>query len=202
MSDNMPDNMPNKSSIRSSMLTQRRTFGRTLSDAQYLDHGKQLQSTFVGHFNWSDPKIIAGYWPLREEIDCRPLLYYLIKQNHSLCLPRVQTQSKVLEFNLWTPDTQLKKGSFGFKVPVQQDTSVIPDIFLVPFIAFDPKGHRVGYGYGHYDYTLEKLRHKKEILVIGLGYSIQKVDQIPFEPTDHPMDWVVTENEVIKVKDE
>ncbi|MXY33915.1 MAG: 5-formyltetrahydrofolate cyclo-ligase [Boseongicola sp. SB0664_bin_43] len=135
---------------------------------------------------------VSGYWPIRTEIDPRPAMFALAASNE-LCLPVVQGVDQVLMFLRWTPGAELVEGAFGTAVP-RARVEVVPSILIVPLLAFDGKGGRLGYGGGHYDRTLEALRSRDKVTAIGFAYDIQECRKVPREPTDQPLDLVVTES--------
>jgi len=189
-----------KSELRAVMLQKRRKFMQGLDAAQRLSLEAAVAQNFFKDFKVASNAVIAGYWPLQDEFDCEALLNQLHDQGYSLCLPVVDPRADILQFRKWSPKVKLVKCIFGIMVPEDESELVEPDVVLVPFIAFDPQGHRLGYGRGYYDFTLEHIREKRKVLSIGLGYDIQKVDKIVAEPTDQPMDKVVTESNVFEFK--
>ncbi|SMX23514.1 5-formyltetrahydrofolate cyclo-ligase [Boseongicola aestuarii] len=133
---------------------------------------------------------ISFYWPIRTEIDPRPLLKKLCA-HREVCLP-VTTGFKPLIFRAWSPGAAMVADSFGVEVPADE-TEVIPEVLVVPLLAFDERGHRLGYGAGHYDRTLDKLRPEGPVTAVGFAYEAQLADTLPIEPTDQPLDAIVTE---------
>lgn len=158
-----------------------------------------LRDIFLSFFSLKPNEIIAGYYPLEFEFDLKPLLFALMEQDVSIALPRI-TKDNNLSFALWKKNTALEKQDFCIFAPNLQETEIIPDLFLVPLIGFHRSGHRLGYGKGHYDKTLAKLRKMKDILAIGVGFSEQEI-QIPFhEPHDEVLDYMLTEKELIRCR--
>jgi len=135
--------------------------------------------------------VIAGYAPIGDEIDPMPLLA-LLAGSHACALPRVE-EGRALTFRLWSPGMALQPGRFGIPSPPLDLPAVLPDIVLVPLLAFDRRGHRLGYGGGHYDATLAALRAAKRVDAIGLAYAAQEVDRVPDEAWDQRLDAVATE---------
>ncbi|CAA7627666.1 5-formyltetrahydrofolate cyclo-ligase [Candidatus Terasakiella magnetica] len=136
---------------------------------------------------------VAGYWPLGDEIDPRPLMLALHAQGCPLCLPVVLSKAEPLLFRAWSPDDALEAGPHGTQHPSPDSPCVTPDIILVPLLAFDEKGFRLGYGGGYYDRTLAALRRTGTVRAIGLAFAAQKVGQIPAEPWDQPLEAILTE---------
>ena len=114
--------------------------------------------------------IVSGYSPIRSEIDPVPLMRTLAAQGARLALPAVMARGKSLAFRAWSPDDRLMLGPLGILEPSPAAAEIIPDIMLVPLAAFDRLGHRIGYGAGHYDFTLAHLRKVKPIAAIGLAF--------------------------------
>jgi 5-formyltetrahydrofolate cyclo-ligase len=141
--------------------------------------------------------IVSGYSPIRGEIDPVPLLRKLAGQGAQLALPAIVARGKSLAFRVWSPDDRLLLGPLGILEPSPAAAELVPDIMLVPLAAFDRAGHRIGYGAGHYDFTLAHLRKVKAIVAIGLGFAAQEIDVVPALPHDVALDYVLTETEVL-----
>jgi 5-formyltetrahydrofolate cyclo-ligase len=137
--------------------------------------------------------IVSGYSPIRSEIDPVPLMRALGSRGARLALPAVMARGKSLAFRAWAPDDRLMMGPLGILEPSPAATEIIPDIMLVPLAAFDRLGHRIGYGAGHYDYTLAHLRKVKPIAAIGLAFSAQEIKAVPALQHDVALDYVLTE---------
>ncbi|MDJ0938000.1 MAG: 5-formyltetrahydrofolate cyclo-ligase [Kiloniellales bacterium] len=140
---------------------------------------------------------VSGYWPLRDELDPRPILSALATRGQRLCLPVVVESGAPLVFRGWKPDVSLEPAAFGTQVPGADCPVLEPDLLLVPLLAFDRRGFRLGYGGGFYDRTLATLRGRRPVLAVGLAFAAQEVDAVPVEAGDEPLDWIVTEREVM-----
>ena len=140
--------------------------------------------------------IVSGYSPIRSEIDPVPLMRILATQGARLALPAVMARGKSLAFRAWSPNDRLMLGPLGILEPSPAAAEFIPDIMLVPLAAFDPEGHRIGYGAGHYDFTLEHLRKVKAITAIGIAFAVQQIKAVPALPHDVALDFVLTEKKV------
>ena len=142
--------------------------------------------------------IISGYSPIRSEIDPVPLMRMLAALGARLALPAVMARGKSLAFRAWSPDDRLMLGPLGILEPSPAAAELVPDIMLVPLAAFDRLGHRIGYGAGHYDYTLAHLRKikMKAITAIGLAFAAQEIEAVPALSHDVPLDYVLTEKKV------
>lgn len=138
---------------------------------------------------------ISGYLPIRTEIDPRPAMAEAVAHG-PVAVPVIQGAGHPLRFSRWTPACALREGPFGAMVP-ELDDFIEPEVLIVPLVAFDRAGGRLGYGGGFYDRTLELLRSRRPTLAIGYAYAAQEADALPLEGTDQPLDMVVTEAEVI-----
>ena len=139
--------------------------------------------------------IVSGFIPYKSEISTVPLMNALRRQGWQTCLPVVVGAEQPLVFRSWTPGEPLVPGVWEIPVPVETAPEVLPDVLLVPMLAFDRAGYRLGYGGGFYDRTLEKLRARKKVVAIGVAYGAQMVDEVPRGPYDAPLDYVMTETE-------
>jgi 5-formyltetrahydrofolate cyclo-ligase len=137
--------------------------------------------------------VVAGYSPIRSEIDPVPLMRTLAARGARLALPAVMARGKSLAFRAWSPGDRLMLGPLGILEPSPAAAELIPDIMLVPLAAFDRAGHRIGYGAGHYDATLEHLRKAKPITAIGVAFAVQEIKAVPMQPHDVALDYVLTE---------
>ncbi len=137
--------------------------------------------------------VIAGYSPIRNEINPTPLMQALAALGARLALPAITARGKSLAFRAWSPRDKLMLGSLGILEPSPAAAELIPDIIFVPLAAFDQSGHRIGYGAGHYDVTLAHLRKTKAVITIGLAYAVQEVETIPALSHDVKLDYVLTE---------
>jgi 5-formyltetrahydrofolate cyclo-ligase len=137
--------------------------------------------------------IVSGYSPIRSEIDPVPLMRALAGLGARLALPAVMARGKSLAFRAWSPHDRLLLGPLGILEPSPAAAELIPDIMLVPLAAFDRAGHRIGYGAGHYDFTLAHVRKIKPIAAIGVGFAVQEIEAVPALPHDVALDYVLTE---------
>ena len=140
--------------------------------------------------------VVSGYSPIRSEIDPAPLMRKLAEQGARLALPRCCARGKSLAFRAWSPDDRLMLGPLGIPEPSPAAPELVPDIMLVPLAAFDRRGHRIGYGAGHYDYTLAHLRKAKAIMAVGIAFAVQEIKAIPALPHDVALDYVLTEKKM------
>jgi 5-formyltetrahydrofolate cyclo-ligase len=139
--------------------------------------------------------IVSGYSPIRSEIDPVPLMRVLAGQGARLALPAVMARGKSLAFRAWSAGDRLMLGPLGILEPSPAAAELIPDIMLVPLAAFDRAGHRIGYGAGHYDFTLAHVRKGKPIAAIGVAFAVQEIAAVPALPHDVALDYVLTETQ-------
>jgi 5-formyltetrahydrofolate cyclo-ligase len=143
-----------------------------------------------------DNSVVGGYVAMRDEADPRIILKKLIAQNCRLAFPRVVAKGAPLAFHRWKAGDELQPGSYGILEPSKDWPLAYPKILLVPLLAFDRHGHRLGYGGGFYDRTLDFLRANSTVSAIGVAYAGQEVEELPREGHDHPLDAVITEHGV------
>ncbi len=140
--------------------------------------------------------VVAGYAPIRSEIDPVPLMQSLARQGAALAMPAIARPDAALAFRAWKQGEALVPGAFGISEPSATAAEVVPDIVLVPLVAFDRAGHRIGYGAGYYDRTLEALRRHKTLVAVGLAFTVQEIPQVPALPHDVRLDYVLTETDL------
>lgn len=136
---------------------------------------------------------VGGYWPLGSELDVRPLLLHLVEGGWVAALPESGPKGQPLTFRRWDAGVPMRTGRYGIAEPDGTEV-VVPAVLLVPLLAFDRAGHRLGYGAGYYDRTIAALRAAGPLLTIGVGFAAQEVERVPTGPFDEPLDWIVTEH--------
>ena len=144
--------------------------------------------------------IMSGFMPLKSEINPLPLMRRLAEGGARLALPVVAGKGKPLTMRAYAFGDRLAAGVWGIREPKPDAPEVFPDILLVPLLAFDRRGHRLGYGAGYYDMTITALRARKTVVAVGIAYAAQEVAEVPTTPRDARLDLVLTENEVIDVR--
>ena len=144
--------------------------------------------------------IVSGFMPLRSEISPLPLMQSLGEQGARLALPRIVGRRQPLSMRAWQFGGPLDRGQWGIREPKPEAPVVDPDIVLVPLLAFDRAGYRIGYGAGYYDKTLARLRSLKTIVAVGIAFAAQEVPEIPKTPRDERLDLVLTERETIDLR--
>lgn len=175
--------MIEKKALRKEMAARRAEAHKTVDPAPALAH---LMKALDGA---EHP--VSFYWPIRSEIDPRPVMEALAKRG-PVCLP-VTSGYNPLTFRVWTPGADMDVDGFGVAIP-SKDNKIEPRTLVLPLLAFDVSGQRLGYGAGHYDRTLDRLRKQYPVRAIGFAYAAQECDRVPTEATDQPLDLIVTEN--------
>ncbi|WP_101068787.1 5-formyltetrahydrofolate cyclo-ligase [Roseovarius salinarum] len=165
---------------------------KTAHDAAGPDEARLLCEVLADHRGVP----LSGYMAIRTEIDPRPAMAQAAAHG-PVGVPVIQGKGLPLKFLRWWPGCPLREGPFGAMVP-QVDDFLEPEVLIVPLVAFDRQGGRLGYGGGFYDRTLEKLRARRPTRAIGFAYAAQEAETLPLEPTDQPLDMIVTEREVLR----
>jgi len=176
-----------KKDLRPSALAQRR--------AAHLRLAETAATLVRAHFLADAPPaaVVAGYWPIGDELDLRPLLAALAPAGVVTALPVVVEPRRPLEFRAWRPDDRLEAGAHGTFHPGADAPAVIPDLLLVPLLAFDDEGHRLGYGGGYYDRTIQDLRRRRPLVTVGVGYAAQRMAFVPHDDNDQILEYILTE---------
>ena len=175
-----------KSAIRTEALRHRQNLN---IDPDWSD---QVANQFFDAVTLKPDSIVSVYYPREKELDTLPVAEQLWARGIACALPVIQDENPALRFSRWTREARLIEGAFQIPVPEQPDY-VDPDIVVVPLLAFDQRGHRLGYGKGYYDATLQELRQRKSILAVGLAYAEQAcLFALPSEEHDQKLDLVIT----------
>ena len=166
-------------------------------------HGDVLAKMFLDSVPLPEPAsrpsgiTVSGFWSMGAEINVIPLLSLLYERGYYCGLPVTVKRGLPLVFRHWAPGSVLVSGGFGTSVPPPEAPEVTPDVLIVPLLAFDAEGYRLGYGGGFYDRTLEKLRKSgARPLAVGVAFAAQHVARVPRDAYDQPVDWIVTEKSV------
>lgn len=176
-----------KAAARQQAFGLRKNAFATGLDSQAQTH---LNMVLQGH----EGKILAGYMPINTEISPLPIME---KWSADVCVPFIKGKGQPLDFLRWTSSSEMERGAFGAAIP-KEKKRCIPEILIVPLVAFTHTGHRLGYGGGFYDRTLVTLRKKHPIFAIGFAYSAQQMDRLPLEKTDIALNIIVTEKGIIQ----
>ena len=141
--------------------------------------------------------VVSGFSPLKSEISPLPLLRRLADAGANLALPVVVGRGQPLVMRAWSFGEPLVSGVWGIREPPADAPELFPDILIVPLLAFDRRGHRVGYGAGYYDMTIARLRAIKPVTAIGVAFAAQEIAAVPATPRDARLDLVLTERAAI-----
>ncbi len=158
--------------------------GRSVTDG-LVRHGTALLGD-------RPPGVVSAYYPMEGEIWPLALMAALKARGHSLALPVMQGKADPLLFRAWTPGDELIPGVWGIRQPAATKPVMLPDILLVPLLAFDRQGNRLGYGGGYFDRTLRDLRRQKTVVAVGIGLDELEVDAVPHLDYDERLDWILT----------
>lgn len=132
---------------------------------------------------------LSGYMPMRTEIDPLPAM---ARHRGPVGVPVILAPATPLRFRQWTPETEMVAGDFGALIP-KEGPWIEPQVVISPLLAFDARGYRLGYGGGFYDRTVQALRLRHKVTVIGFAFAAQEIDQVPIDEHDQPLDAIVTE---------
>jgi 5-formyltetrahydrofolate cyclo-ligase len=167
---------------------------RTAHGADAASAADAVRRHFLAKITLAPRAVVGGYWPIGTELDARPLMTALHERGHVCGLP-VSHRGQPLNFHVWSPDAELVPGIFNTKVPPAGTPEIDPDVLVMPLLAFDARGTRLGYGGGYYDRTIPAIRSRKPVLAVGVAYAVQEVRRIPSNRFDQRLDWIVTEKE-------
>ena len=145
---------------------------------------------------------VSAYWPIGDELDPLPLLHALAGRGAVCALPAVIGPGRPLAFRRWRPGDALVEARFGLSEPPATAPPVAPDIVVVPLLAVDRAGRRLGYGGGYYDRTIAALRCRGEVLVVGIGYDVQIRPSVPEGADDRRVDWMVSEKRIFECSED
>ena len=182
-----------KAALRGEALAKRGAIGasaRASFTARLVAEGLRLARLWA-------PAVVSAFHPIRQEPDALALLGALDAAGFSTALPVVAGHKTHLTFRLWRPGDATAPGAMAIREPLASAPAVEPDLLFVPLACFDRRGHRIGYGAGFYDRTLERLRAHKRIHAVGVAYGVCEVAAVPYEAHDQTLDSIVTEQETI-----
>jgi 5-formyltetrahydrofolate cyclo-ligase len=181
-----------KSELRQQALARRERLpaDRRAAAAQAIAEGKLPIDVSPG-------TVVSGYSPLKSEISPLPLMRCFAQAGAQLALPVVAGRGQALIMRKWSFGEPLESGVWGIREPTPRSPEVFPDVLIVPLLAFDRRGHRIGYGAGYYDMTITRLRGRKAVIALGIAFAVQEIEEVPSTPRDAPLDLVLTEHGVI-----
>ncbi len=173
---------------------------RSALSAEQREAGAQaLAQTGIAFASPPPGAVVSGYAAIRDELSPLPLLEALCAGGHPVALPVTAGKGAPLIFRAWRPGAPLETGAFSVPVPGEDAAELTPGIVLVPLLAFDRQGFRLGYGAGFYDRTLAGLRAKGSVTAIGIAFDEQRLEAVPRDAYDEPLDWVLTPTGPIRV---
>lgn len=181
-----------KERLRSEMLARR----DALDDGLREEAARRIAERALGLSELRDVTPVGAYWPIRSEVDPRRLMEALIARGQDVALSQILHPH--LSWRLWRPGDVLVKGGFGVREPGPDAPEVFPKALLVPLVAFDRRGGRIGYGKGHFDRAIAALETQHPVLTVGLAYAVQEIDEVPVEPHDRLLDVIITEAELVR----
>lgn len=186
-----PRTMLTKPILRQQMIAKR----AALPASQRLAAAAAVANHFADHPYLTYAASFAGYYAMKAELDVLPIFNRMSTFNKITALPIVVDAQSPLTFGIWAPGTALAEGAHGTKQPAPETPTIIPEVVLVPLLAFDAQGYRLGYGGGYYDRTIAHLRATapKPPLCVGVGFCAQEISEIPREEHDERLDGILTE---------
>ena len=185
-----------KSKLRREARERRREFALAESPAAA---GEKAADNLLAAVAFPAGSVVSVFWPMGDEIDSRPLMHRLYQSGCRIGLPVVVEKCQPLVFRRWTPETRVVPGGLNTQIPGPDEPEVVPERLIVPLLAFDRLGYRLGYGGGFYDRTLHRLRQAGAVTAIGFAYAGQEIAAVPRGGFDQPVDWLATETFVRRV---
>ncbi|MBW8639101.1 5-formyltetrahydrofolate cyclo-ligase [Hoeflea sp. WL0058] len=181
---------PSKAEIRNSAL-----LSRDATDPESrIEASLAIAEIGAGSIDIHPGEIVSGFWPIRSEVDVRPLMFRLMEKGARLCLPVVLDRTTIIFRELVRGAPMVDTG-FGTAGPGDEAEVLDPDLMLAPLAAFDATGHRIGYGAGHYDRAIARLRDRGKMpRLIGVALDVQEVETVPAEDHDIPLPAILTES--------
>jgi 5-formyltetrahydrofolate cyclo-ligase len=180
-----------KQAMRAEARERRAQLARVVANA-----GERMAEHFLRAIPVAADATVSAYWPMGDEADPLPLTERLRLKGHAIALPRIAGAKRTpLAFHVHLPESELVGGKFGLSEPHPDWTVAIPSVVIVPLLAFDARGYRLGYGGGFYDATLADLRRAHDVVAVGYAYAGQEMADVPHDDHDERLDWVVTEQE-------
>lgn len=187
-----------KQGLRKAFLQQRALIG----PAYAINAAKQVTEFFLATFPVSSSSIVGIYYPIQHEIDCKFLAEKVWEKGGMVVLPTISTHDETLYYRQWQPHHALEAGPvYPIPQPSMQALAVGPNLLVVPMVAYDKEGYRLGFGAGLYDRTIESLRKKDpQLPVVGLAYACQQsAVPLPREIHDQKLNYIITEKGVIRI---
>ncbi len=180
---------------KAALRSQAKAVRKRLAEAAPPDLAQGAARALFSQVPLASDRTISAYWPVRSEFDPRPIMAEAVDRGLAVALPVVAGPDRPLFFRRWLPGMALEPAAMDIPVPPATAEELQPDILIVPLLAFDKQGFRLGYGGGFYDRTIARLRGPGQgAAAIGLGFAGQEVATVPHDDNDQPMDWLLTES--------
>jgi 5,10-methenyltetrahydrofolate synthetase len=190
MADPSGDQDFDSASFRARQRREKIAARQAMTDTEHARASLAIESYLAELLAGQTPRRIGFCWPLRNEFDCRPLVTYLTGAGWRACQPVVVAVAAPMVFRVWLPNAPMTTDRHGIPIPDTPATDA-PDVLLLPLVAFDDAGYRLGYGGGYFDRTLAKLVPRP--CNIGVGFELAHLDSVYPEPHDIRLDLIVTE---------
>ena len=159
-----------------------------------IEASLEMAETARDNVSFEPGAIVSGFWPMRSEVDVRPMMFALREHGARLCLPAILDKTTIA-FRELVRGAPLVEMGFGTHGPGEEAEVLDPDIMLIPLAAFDPRGHRIGYGAGYYDRAISRHHDAgKQPRLIGIAFDCQEVPEVPDEPHDVVIPEILTES--------
>ena len=186
--------MDTAKALKAAIRTERLALRDAISPEDRRRKSLAMAATAVDHVRFRPGEVVSGFLPIRSEADIKPLMDLLRTRGARLCLPIVRDKETIL-FRAYDADTVLVSTGFGTSGPGEGAEVLDPELLLMPLSAFDAQGNRIGYGAGHYDQAIDRLRKKGlHPRLIGIAFDCQEVASVPAEPHDVGLDGIITES--------
>ena len=188
------NNKSEKSALRKFLLNRRSSYASINDVTNNLHvHIKPLIDSFI-------TQQVSIFQPYNNEIDTNNLITLLFSKKISISLPCIDEDSNQMIFRELKEGEELVKGKYGILEPSDKNKVIIPSVLFIPLLAFDDNGNRLGYGGGYYDKYIEELDNNENMSIkIGIGYSFQKINEVPNNSMDKKLNWILTEKYLYKV---
>ena len=188
------NNKSEKSALRKFLLNRRSSYASINDVTNNLHvHIKPLIDSFI-------TQNVSIFQPYNNEIDTNNLITLLFSKKISISLPCIDEDSNQMIFRELKEGEELVKGKYGILEPSDKNKVIIPSVLFIPLLAFDDNGNRLGYGGGYYDKYIDELENNENVSIkIGVGYSFQKINEVPNNSMDKKLNWILTEKYLYKV---
>jgi 5-formyltetrahydrofolate cyclo-ligase len=191
MADTSGDQGVDTTAFRTTWRREKIAARQAMSDSEHARASAAIETHLTMLLALEPSRTVAFCWPVRKEFDCRPLVGRLLAAGWRACQPVVVARDAPMAFRAWSPGAPMTTDPYGIPIPATT-VAAAPDVVLLPLVAFDEQGFRLGYGGGYFDRTLAEFAVKPT--AIGVGFELARVDSIQPEDHDLRLDAIVTEN--------